>query len=261
MSRRNFSCRTRREKAAKKGKNTFQIKGENKPVSVQQQIHPAEIFRNGGTDRIMDKRFSMNSRHSAALIFGETVGNRNMQRLIDSASTSDAGAIQRSVIQRGIIDWIKKKLGSDPKGAVSKMDSGLDKASKILDSAASKAVGDPALRKKLLKMKAGVDNLKSVSSGVVKVLDARDKVRKVWSFSDALDDIPDDVAANPEKAAKAFGKVFSTAGELGDLLPKGPWTPYLMFLKGFTTFFSDMRYGLVPELKPSSRRYRKYLPE
>jgi hypothetical protein len=44
-----------------------------------------------------------------------------------------------------------------------------------------------------------MDNLKSVSSGVVKVLDARDKVRKEWNFIDALNSVPDDVAANPAK--------------------------------------------------------------
>jgi hypothetical protein len=133
----------------RKGEKRFSKKREDQPVSTRRQIHPAEIIHDGKIERIMDEHFGMNSRQSAALCLGKTVGNRNLQRLTDNSSTSEVSAIQRSVVQRGIVDWFKKKLGSDPEGTVRNIDSGLDKASKVLDSAAPKIVDNPAVKKKL----------------------------------------------------------------------------------------------------------------
>jgi hypothetical protein len=221
--------------------------------------HPALLFPEGSLDRIKDARFNPRNRQNALTMLGQTVGNRSLQRMINNTSEPQT-AIQRSTVQRGILDWIKKKIGNDPEGAVRSMNKNLDRASKILDGAASTVPDNPDLRKKIIRVKEGVDNLKSTTSGVVKVLDARDKIRKVWAFASAIESIPDDVASNPEQAAKAFGKVFSTAGDLGEMLPEGPWTPYFKFLQGAENFFSDMLYGLDPKKKPSNKSIRQYLP-
>ena len=42
--------------------------------------------------------------------------------------------------------------------------------------------------------------------------------------------------------------------ELGDLLPKGPWTPYFTWLKSSGNFFINMLYALDPALRGSSRQ-------
>lgn len=256
-ARRIRSTRIEREKKSRSQKN-HQPAG--KGAQQTQTPHPAQLFPNGQIDRVTDARFTPVARHHALNVLGQTVGNRSLQRMVSDPRSASLATSQQHVVQRGILDWIKKKIGSDPEGAVRSMDTNLGRASKILELAATSPSGSPELRQKLARVKDGVDNLKSTTSGVVKVLDARDKVRKVWAFASAIESIPDDVAADPEKAAQAFGKVFSTAGELGEMLPAGPWTPYFRFLQNFGDFFSNMLYGLDPKKKPSNRRFREFLP-
>ncbi|MCJ7622743.1 MAG: hypothetical protein MUO76_04505 [Anaerolineaceae bacterium] len=268
MPQRSSPVRVRSNRMVKKGKNVFRIdKDEHKPVSGRQQIHPAELFRGGSVDRVADSRFGMNARHTAALSLGETIGNRNLQRHLEKPSTPDKGIVQKRIIQRGLLssikDWFKKKFGMDPKGAMKKLDYELQFVCDVIDDTLADKGSHPEMRKKLLLVKKNLGLLKMKTPGILKVLDKRDKVRKLWSFVDALHAVPDSegIVKDPAKAAKAFGELFSAAGELGDKLPTGPWTPYFKFLKGFTNFFSDMRYGLVPELKPMARGYEKYMPK
>lgn len=256
-----YRKRTIQHPKQEKDKKRLSRSAGNAPDHLQAKSpHPGALFPGGQLKRVTDEHFGLSARQSALNHLGQTVGNRALQRMVIDPSHSSKAAIQRSVVQRDVWEWVKGKLGSDPEGAVRKMNSSLKRASMILDIVTSSTVGDPALRKKLLALKDGVDNLKTVTSGVVQVLDARDKIGKVWAFALAVESIPDDIAANPEQAARAFGEVFKTAGELGEMLPPGPWTPYFKFLQGAENFFSNMEYGFNPKTRPNFHHSREYLP-
>jgi hypothetical protein len=65
---------------------------------------------------------------------------------------------------------------------------------------------------------------------------------------------PSKVRSNPQKAAKQFGKLFSSVGELSAYLPS-PFNSYAAFIGGFGDFFEDIRDKMDPE-SPNTPRGR-----
>ena len=240
MPRRRFSPRERKHILKRQQKDRLAVHGV---AEKRGPINP----------ELLNERFSPKMRQSAALRVGEAVGNRSVQRLISDSQQPNQNTIQRVSFGRRVKNWFKKLFGSDPEGAVRDMDSWLGRASKVTNVASNK-IQNAKIKARLEQLSGTFNGLKGTTSKVVKVMDARAKVRKAWAFVTALQEVPDDIAKDPKKAAKAFGKVFSSAGELGDLLPKGPWTPYFTWLKSSAYFFVDMLYGLDPSMRPKARR-------
>ncbi|MCJ7625788.1 MAG: hypothetical protein MUO76_20030, partial [Anaerolineaceae bacterium] len=216
-------------------------------------VHGVAEKKGSINPELLNERFSLQTRQSAAIRMGEAVGNRSVQRLISNSQQPGQNTIQRVSFGRRVKNWFKKLFGTDPEGAVREMDTWLERASKITNVASNK-IQDEKIKARLEQLSGTLGGLKDNTSKVVKVLDVRAKVKKAWAFVIALQEVPDDIAKDPKKAAKAFGKVFSAAGELGDLLPKGPWTPYFEWLKKSGNFFIDMLYGLDPSLRGTARR-------
>lgn len=147
------------------------------------------------------------------------------------------------VVQRdawdAIGEWWNGLFSSDPKDVVRNLDSGLERVSQILDAAASTTI-DPQKRSQLEKLGKPIRGLLGITSKIVQVLDTAEKIEAVEKIIDALNDIPEDISSDPEKAADAFGRLFAAAGKLGELLPPGPWSEYFTLLSNARDFFSNM---------------------
>jgi hypothetical protein len=240
MPRRKFSPRERKRSIKRQQKNRL-------------AVHAVADKKGALDPELLNERFNPGMRQSAALRMGSALGNRSVQRLISDSQQPHQNTIQRVSFGRKVHIWIKKLIGKDPEGAAREIDTWLERANQVTGIAANKTK-NAKIKTRLEWLSSGLGGLKEKTSKVVKFLDARAKVRKAWAFVTALQAVPDDIARDPKKAAKAFGKVFSSAGELGDLLPKGPWTPYFDWLKKSGNFFVDMLYGLDPNMRPKARR-------
>jgi len=208
-----------------------------------------------------DPRFMAAQRQGMAGQIGRLAGNNQLQRLVDlgrkASSKREIHPASSRLVQRGIWDsireWWRGLWSTDPEDVVRNLDSGLGHASTVLDVATSGTV-DPQARGQLERLTEQVQGLQEETSGIIRILDTVDKIEKVQEFIEALNDIPDDIASNPEEAADAFGRLFAAAGELGQMLPEGPWTGYFEFLAGARNFFTDMLHILNPDYRPSTLR-------
>lgn len=70
---------------------------------------------------------------------------------------------------------------------------------------------------------------------------------------DALNGLGGNIADDPVKAAKAFGKLFGGLGKLAAYLPP-PVRYYVQLFEGCEEFFSNMQIKIVPHMRPSNRR-------
>ena len=120
-------------------------------------------------------------------------------------------------------------------------------AKELTDAAKSVFSGNARQLEWLEKASEALGEITKISETALEI--KRD-TRKVLRFIDAVNELSKiDVERNQMQAAKAFGKVFSTAGDLGDLLPKalrGPWSFWFDLLKKSGDFFSNVSRGTIP---------------
>lgn len=199
---------------------------------------------------LMDERLQTSQRQRLARQLGQVGGNRALQRLVGGAP---------QVVQRGLLDdfinWFRGLFASDPQTVVSNLDSALEHAHSVVEAAASATV-DPTNRRRLEQVAERLEGLQRVTGGIVTALETVDTIEKVEEFVEALNDLPSDISSDPARAADAFGRLFASAGELGGLLPEGPWTPYFTWLSGARDFFTNMLNALDP-----ARRWRRQFEE
>lgn len=131
-------------------------------------------------------------------------------------------------------------------------------ASKRAIQAAAFVTEDPKLQSQMAKAAKQFGLAASTLDKGMKVVSATKAVYKLSRAAAALNNI--DVRKDGEAAAKAFGALFSASGELGKLLPPGPWTPYFDFLTGFDDFFSNMRKKFDPRNRGGGR-FRHIMPK
>ncbi len=77
----------------------------------------------------------------------------------------------------------------------------------------------------------------------------------VVRITQAVYDLRGNIRDNPQKAAKAFGKLFSGIGELANYLPF-PVNSYLAIFAKAEDFFENVRANMQPEVhfrEPGSR--------
>ncbi|MCP4599000.1 MAG: DUF4157 domain-containing protein [Proteobacteria bacterium] len=86
-------------------------------------------------------------------------------------------------------------------------------------------------------MISGLETAEKIVKGTRGAADLAQIVQKLDSIS---------IEENPEEAARQFGRLFSTLGSMGDLLPGGPWSGYCEFLKGMDDLFVNVRKSIVP---------------
>lgn len=181
MPRRRFSPRERKNSLKRQQKNRLAVHGVAKK----------------------NERFSPQMRQSAALRMGEEVGNQSVQRLISTSQQPNQNIIQCVSFGRKVRTWFKKLFGSDPEGAVREMDTWLGRAGQVA-SIASNKIQDAKIKARLEQLTGTLGGLKEKTTGIVKLLDARAKVRKAWAFVTALQAVPDDIAKEPEKSRQGF---------------------------------------------------------
>jgi hypothetical protein len=92
------------------------------------------------------------------------------------------------------------------------------------------------------------DKLNSTKDSISKFLEHYDSLEEVWKFTNIVREIRRiDIMQDPQGAALAFGKAFSSIGKFLSKLP-APFSFYGEFLAGMETFFDDVRRGLDPEV-------------
>jgi hypothetical protein len=194
--------------------------------------------------RLHDARLPIPLRQRMAQRIGKIAGNRSLQRL--------TAVDQPAPVQRGLWDdfvtWFSGLFSTDPQDVIENMDSGLEHAHTVA-TAVAETTTDPALRRRWEQLAERLDGLKSVTGGIVDVIEAAETINHIEDFVEALNDIPDNISDDPDAAADAFGRLFASAGELGGLLPEGPWSPYFTWLAESRDFFTNMRHALDPGLR------------
>lgn len=219
---------------------------ESKPGLLPPQELTAYLPLPTQAAHLQEARFLPAQKQHMAHQVGQVAGNRQLQRMLAPGGGSGM------IIQRGVWDsireWWSDLTSSDPEDVVQNLDSGLEHANTVLEAAVSTTT-DPQRRRQLERMQNHISGLQRATGSIVQVLETAETIGKVEDFVEALNDIPDDITSDPERAADAFGRLFAAAGELGQLLPQGPWTMYFEFLSGMRDFFTNMRGALDPSVR------------
>lgn len=98
---------------------------------------------------------------------------------------------------------------------------------------------------------AKIRNLKGKLGTMSKVLTTPEtviqNVHSVIKISRAIGDLRGNIRDNPQKAAKAFGKLFSGIGELAPFMPF-PISSYVAIFADAEDFFENLRVQMQPEV-------------
>ena len=151
---------------------------------------------------------------------------------------------KQSKLARGW-EWVKEKVGADPKEEklLEDFNQGLER-SHTLCEAASYVASDPRAAERL---KAASEHFEKITKGISKGLEIRDAARDIVRFVAAVKELEGvDIEKDPKRAAKAFGALFATAGNLGKRLPPGPWSGYFELLSNAADFFTNLGSQLIP---------------
>jgi len=141
-------------------------------------------------------------------------------------------------------EWIG--VEPDEEKLLQDLNKGLQRSQRLCEIA-SMVTDDPEAAKRL---SSASEKLGSISKSLSKALSVRSAARDIVKFVDAVEELNRiDVGKEPEKAAAAFGKLFSSVGSLGKRLPEGPWTAYFDWLAASADFFTNMQRKLRPELR------------
>ena len=155
-------------------------------------------------------------------------------------------SIQRVARWRWLKGRVREKLGGRSLAAEATAE-----ARKSLESAksvvsAAELVMPPRIAQAFAEVRGGLEN---VSGPIDTILNAREGAVAIFRFAEAVKSAADvDINKNPMAGARAFGRLFSTAGHLGSYLtPKGaPFRGYFDLLKNTGSFFERMAHHLTP---------------
>ncbi len=184
---------------------------------------------------------------------------RSLQEAAGNRALSEAfnGVIQRyptssNVIQRGLLGDIvtRVRVAVGDESAITetaeRLNDSLQNAQRTI-RVAEGVVGDPQARRRLREARTALGR---VTGPLQTALDIRSNIGRVLEAISAAQELNNiDVAQNPDQAARAFGRMFVAVGNLGDLLPSGPWSGYFELLKGAGDFFVNMRSLLDPGIR------------
>ncbi len=184
------------------------------------------------------------SRGRIAALLQQTQGNAAIQRL----------AADQQMIQRDWWESTKEFFGAetDEEKLLAELNDGLERAQKLCERSAI-VVSDPEAAKRL---ETAGEHFGKITGAIGTGLSLKGTARDIANFIDAIKTLekikPEDMQGNKD-AAKAFGKLFSSAGNLGKKLPEGPWSFYFEFLSNVGDFFVNMQVALDPLQRPSGR--------
>lgn len=187
----------------------------------------------------------------------QNAGNKAVSRLVATSKTG-AGSIQRKADAQSLVEkgweFVKETLGSDDTPAeelVSEVNDGLESCTKLLERAAV-VVSDKEAAERLEKAAGAFGG---ISGKIGTYLKVRKRTRNIVKFLAAVEEARGvDLAKDPQKGAEVMGRLFSSAGALGeDLTPDGLGAlgAYFTLLKESEHFFSQM----YEKLKPSEQRW------
>ena len=123
---------------------------------------------------------------------------------------------------------------------------------------AADLVDDAAMAQRLVE---SADKLDAVASKLSLGIKRKSDFEAVYGIYQAWRDLdPASIRANPQRAARKFGKLFKHAGTIAKYLPP-PLDAYADFLGGFEDFFENMRDKMDPESPntPRGRALRKVM--
>jgi hypothetical protein len=107
-----------------------------------------------------------------------------------------------------------------------------------------------------------IANYRGKLDKVVEVLELPNTLKRnyltVVKIISAVSDLRGDIRANPQRAAKAFGKLFAGVGELAAYLPP-PINTYLEIFAEAENFFEDLRVKMQPEIHMRERGLREVI--
>ena len=112
-------------------------------------------------------------------------------------------------------------------------------------------------------LNGAADRLDAIAGKIESGVGVHANLKAVLGLYEAWGDIdPATIARNPQRAAKAFGRLFKHVGVLAAYLPP-PLNTYADFLSGFEDFFSDMQktMDLQSPYTPKGRALRTVMPE
>jgi len=140
----------------------------------------------------------------------------------------------------GLLDDLLKPLPLFSNDLRKQLKNNLEKASEYLGYA-EYFVNDGH---KLIEYRGKIDE-------VVKVLSLPDtaikNVMSVVKIAHAVSDLRGNIRDNPQRSAKAFGKLFSAIGELANYMPF-PINTYLALFAEAENFFENIRVQMSPEV-------------
>lgn len=180
--------------------------------------------------------------HRRLIELQRTAGNAAVSSMVESFR-GDAVTVQRWSV-REMLAGAKEKLFGDEstEKKVEKAEEAVERAQTAL-SAAQAVIKNPEVKERLSK---GGEYLEQVAKPMGTYL----KISKIVRFAEAVKEFQkSDPSDDSEEFARAAGKLFATAGEVGGLLPEGPWSPYFQFLTNFGDFFLNMRKALDPSIR------------
>lgn len=166
------------------------------------------------------------------------------------------GQVQRQEQEKTGGGWwqkLKQFLSAEPdeEKLLKDFNNGLKRSQKLCEIG-SIIESDPKAAERL---KQAGEKFGSVTKVLGTGLSIRSAARDIVHFIDAIATLEElDIRQDPEKAAKAFGKLFASAGRLGKRLPAGPWSAYFDWLAESENFFTNMR----SKIDPSERWKRQF---
>ncbi|MEL7123314.1 MAG: hypothetical protein AAFO07_27950 [Bacteroidota bacterium] len=140
---------------------------------------------------------------------------------------------------REIWDYLTEDDIDDAQDVIDNMDTGLDGVSTAI-SAAIMMSSDQTRIARLRRFKGAIDRMQGYTSRALQAGEVYNNLRTFRDLLEGIEDMPDNITDDPEAAADAFGRITSSLGTLGGLLPDGPWSGYFEFLSGSRDFFTNM---------------------
>jgi ribosomal protein S21 len=172
---------------------------------------------------------------------------------------SKSRLVERSPIWKVVTNFFEKDE-SEIEKTIKKFNQQLEKAQKLtelyLDYYSTLEAKDDKVLKTLTKAS---DYVKNATELINKSFEIKEDITLALKFINAVNEVSKvDIEKDPNKAAKAFGKLFETVGKFGKFVP-GPFKYYFEFLENAGTFFEDVTRGLIPGLRENIKMQREQL--
>jgi hypothetical protein len=187
-----------------------------------------------------------------------THGNRAVLRAVQRSQTAPTRATGQGAVavQRGwaknMWESAKEMVGAetDTEKALEDLKEGLEKAERLCKTGAVMTSDFQAAKR----LEEAGEQFGKIGGTLETGLNVAGTVRDVIKFVAAVEEVEGlDIRAEPDKAARAYGRLFAAAGNLGKRLPDGPWSAYFELLGHMEDFFVNMRNKIDPSIRWKSR--------